>query len=117
MIFVTADLHFYHRAVIQYAKRPYPDVDAMNEDLIWQWNDKVQPGDSVYVLGDFSFGNFKKTAEVFERLEGQKFLIRGNHDRDEKIQKLFAFSKDLYTVKVPEVEKVRLGSMLTGGHN
>ena len=101
MIWFTSDLHFFHRAVIDYAKRPFKDVDEMNEGLITKWNERVQPGDSVYVVGDFSFGNFKKTAEVYERLQGQKFLVRGNHDRDEKIQKLFAWSKDLYTVKVP----------------
>lgn len=53
----------------------------MNEYMISQWNRKVNKRDEVVVLGDFSWGNARDTAEIIDRLNGRIFLIRGNHDR------------------------------------
>ena len=33
MIYVTSDLHFYHKNVIKLANRPYGDEDEMNKEL------------------------------------------------------------------------------------
>jgi calcineurin-like phosphoesterase family protein len=52
----------------------------MHETLIKNWNDRVKPGELVYVLGDFSFANPNLTRKVMERLNGKKILIKGNHD-------------------------------------
>lgn len=52
----------------------------MNEILIENHNKVVKNGDKVYCLGDFSWGGYEKMRSVFNRLNGQKFLIRGNHD-------------------------------------
>lgn len=81
MIFFTSDLHFYHRNVIEYCKRPFKDVEEMNECLIRNWNDRVGATDTVYVLGDVSFGNPMDTHQTLLRLSGFKHLILGNHDR------------------------------------
>ena len=35
----------------------------------------------VYILGDISWYNDEKTCEIFDRLNGRKVLIKGNHDR------------------------------------
>ena len=75
----TSDLHFGHRNVIPYCNRPYKDVDEMHEALIKIWNDTVQEGDLVYVIGDFSL-NPKWSKEVLPKLKGDKILIPGNHD-------------------------------------
>jgi len=53
----------------------------MNEALVANWNKVVGPEDTVYYLGDFSFGNRDKTIWILNRLNGKKILIRGNHDR------------------------------------
>lgn len=76
----TSDLHFFHRNVIKYDNRPFEDVAEMNAELIKRWNAKVKPGAVIYVLGDFSFGNREATRGIIERLNGQKIIVRGNHD-------------------------------------
>ena len=85
-IFFTADTHFFHRRIVDYCDRPFrtldghPDVKAMNEALIEQWNAAVRPQDVVYHLGDFGFGSPDKLHEVRRVLNGKMILIRGNHD-------------------------------------
>lgn len=100
-IFFTSDLHFGHKNIIEHSKRPFKSVEEMDAELIKRWNSKIGPGDSVYVLGDFSFHKPVASANIFDQLMGQKFLVRGNHDREKKVLDLFAWVKDLYTVKVP----------------
>lgn len=53
----------------------------MNDHIINTWNRVVSPGDSVYVLGDFAMGKIKDTLPLASLLNGNKFLIPGNHDR------------------------------------
>ena len=48
--FWTSDLHLGHANIIRYCRRPFADVDAMNEALIERWNDTVADGDEVWVL-------------------------------------------------------------------
>ena len=69
-----------HKRVIEYSQHPWPDVDAMNEGLIKNWNSRVGKDDRVFVLGDFSFGNKQQILDVVPRLNGTKILVRGNHD-------------------------------------
>ena len=79
--FYTADLHFGHRNIIGYCGRPYANVDEMNEALIDNWNLVVKPEDEVYVLGDVALGKIAETLPLVQRLNGDKFLVPGNHDR------------------------------------
>lgn len=77
-----SDLHFDHTAMLYgMDRRPFKDVDEMNEHMIRRWNDGVRKNDEVYVLGDLSFGNGERTNGFLERLNGRIFLIEGNHDR------------------------------------
>ena len=81
MKFYTSDLHFFHTNVLKYESRPFSSIDEMNEALIAKWNSRVSPSDEVYILGDFCFDKKGLRANaVLDRLNGQKFLIRGNHD-------------------------------------
>ncbi len=80
-VWFTSDTHYYHANIIRYSKRPYKDVDEMNNMLIANFNSKVQPGDTVYHLGDFGFADQQKLKNVVQRLNGDKHLILGNHDR------------------------------------
>jgi calcineurin-like phosphoesterase family protein len=66
--------------VIKYCDRPYSSVEEMNEALIYNWNSRVQPGDSVTVLGDFSL-SASAVPDYLNRLNGSKRLVVGNHDR------------------------------------
>jgi calcineurin-like phosphoesterase family protein len=79
--YYTADLHLGHVRIPELADRPYPDADAMNEDLTRRWNRTVAPRDTVYVLGDVALGRIADTLPLVARLHGKKILVPGNHDR------------------------------------
>lgn len=79
-IFVTADTHFNHTNIIKYCNRPFKDVNEMNETIIKNWNEVVGVNDIVYHLGDFGFGTKEELQKIFDRLNGKKYLIIGNHD-------------------------------------
>lgn len=81
MDFFTADLHFFHRNIIEYCNRPYTDVSDMNQSLVQNWNDRVGLLDTVWLLGDVSFGKPGETLELLANLRGKINLIPGNHDR------------------------------------
>lgn len=51
----------------------------MNEAIVTIWNNTVKPDDTVYIVGDFSL-NPKYVDLYLPRLNGNKFLIEGNHD-------------------------------------
>lgn len=79
--FLTADTHFGHPLMITTLKRPYDNVEEMNERMIEAWNKTVHPKDTVWHLGDFAMKmEANGIADVFRRLNGRKHLILGNHD-------------------------------------
>ena len=80
-VWLTSDTHYGHANIIEYSKRPYQSVQGMNESLIANYNSVVRPGDLVYHLGDFGFADEKSLDEILRRLNGDKFLIWGNHDK------------------------------------
>jgi calcineurin-like phosphoesterase family protein len=83
-IFFTADPHFGHSNIIQYATRPFPNADEMNQAMINLWNMDVGAHDSLYCLGDWCMGVGNKVIygqAIRRRLKaGRIVLIRGNHD-------------------------------------
>lgn len=82
-VYFTSDTHFGHHNIIRYCSRPFDNVYHMNEFMIAAWNDVVQPDDTVYHLGDFVMGNSRAHRPIFERLNGRKIIVRGNHDPSE----------------------------------
>lgn len=79
--FFIADPHFGHKAIIDYENRPFSSVEDMDEALIDGWNKTVGKCDRIYLLGDISFYNKTKTADIIKRLYGNKYLVMGNHDK------------------------------------
>jgi calcineurin-like phosphoesterase family protein len=78
--FVIGDPHFGHKNIIKYCERPFECEDAMDEVLIHNWNSVVKNGHIVYINGDFSMRGKEETTKIISRLNGIKYLIRGNHD-------------------------------------
>jgi calcineurin-like phosphoesterase family protein len=77
--YLTSDPHYYHFNCIRYCDRPYTTVEEMNEALVTNWNNTVNPEDKVYILGDFSLA--VRPVELYgPRLNGTKLLVPGNHD-------------------------------------
>ncbi len=78
--YLIADTHFGDEAILRYENRPFQNVHEMDEALIRNWNSTVGPEDTVFVLGDFSSYDLQKTAGICHCLNGNKYLIMGNHD-------------------------------------
>ena len=80
-VFFTSDTHFGHRNIIKYCNRPYQNIDEMHSEMIMNWNRVVGEDDIVFHLGDFSFmKEWKDINELIWSLNGQIYLIPGNHD-------------------------------------
>lgn len=85
-IFLIGDTHFGHANILTFKKndgsplRKFSDIHHHDEYLIYKWNSVVRPQDKVYHLGDIGFRNFTSVKAVFDRLNGEKVLIKGNHD-------------------------------------
>ncbi len=77
-IFFIADTHFSEENIMKYENRPFASLEAMNEEMIHNWNKRVGSNDVVYVLGDFGATGLEK--QILERLNGTKYLVKGNHD-------------------------------------
>jgi len=83
-VFLVSDTHFGHRGVCRFLRedgtklRPWDNTDEMDEHLVRVWNERVKPTDKVYHLGDAVIN--RKSLVTLGRLNGDKVLIRGNHD-------------------------------------
>jgi len=94
-VFLVSDTHFGHAGVCRFLRadgtklRPWDNPDEMDEEMIRRWNDTVRPNDKVYHLGDVVIN--RKALKTLHRLNGDKVLIRGNHDifRDDEYREHF----------------------------
>ena len=95
-VFLVSDTHFGHAGVCRFMRddgvtklRPWDNPDEMDEDMIKYWNETVRPNDKVYHLGDVVIN--RKALKTLSRLNGDKVLIRGNHDifRDDEYREYF----------------------------
>ena len=73
--------HFDHANIIKYCNRPFESADEMNRQLILNWNKVVQWDDTVFILGDFCFGQKTRWEKILPQLNGYKYLVLGNHDK------------------------------------
>ena len=95
-VFLVSDTHFGHAGVCRFTRddgvtklRPWTDPDEMDEEMVKRWNETVKPTDKVYHLGDVVIN--RKSLSIMHRLNGDKVLIRGNHDifRDDEYRLYF----------------------------
>ena len=83
-IFIVSDTHFGHAGVCRFLRddgtklRPWDNPEEMDEAMVALWNDTVRPKDKVYHLGDVVIN--RKALSTLYRLNGEKVLIKGNHD-------------------------------------
>lgn len=83
-IFFTSDSHFGHERSFITEPRGFSSVEEMNEAIIERWNNVVKPDDIVYHLGDVFLNNNEVGLNCVKRLNGNIFLIFGNHETDVK---------------------------------
>ena len=79
--------------ILSFDNRPFNSIEKHDDYLINMWNEAVGIDDDVYILGDISWHNSTKTIEIFKKLNGNKHLIKGNHDnkllKNTELRKLF----------------------------
>lgn len=84
-IWVIADLHLFHTNIIKYCKRPFSSMEEMNKTIINNWIETISDNDIVFFLGDFVLNVEDKNLSsklIYDFLPGEKYFIRGNHDKD-----------------------------------
>ena len=95
-VFLVSDTHFGHKGVCHFTRndnvtklRPWDTPEEMDEAMVKAWNERVKPTDKVYHLGDVVIN--RKSLGIMRRLNGDKVLIRGNHDifRDDEYRLYF----------------------------
>ena len=95
-VFLVSDTHFGHSGVCRFMRndgvtklRPWDTPEEMDEEMIRRWNEQVRPTDKVYHLGDVVIN--RRALPTLARLNGDKVLIRGNHDifRDDEYRQYF----------------------------
>ena len=85
--YFTSDIHAHHRNICKFTDRKDFTTQEQHDDwLINIWNSQVDKGSKVFHLGDFSFShNKEEVLTLVKKLKGQKFFIKGNHDRSEML--------------------------------
>ena len=95
-VYLVSDTHFGHAGVCRFLRndgvtklRPWDNPEEMDEFMIKAWNERVRPNDKVYHLGDVVIN--RRALATLGRLNGDKVLIRGNHDifRDTEYREYF----------------------------
>ena len=80
-IFFTSDLHFQHKNVIRFCRRPFENIKDMELKLIENWNSVVSNEDIVFDLGDVLWFDGRHDAKrILNQLNGIHYVILGNHD-------------------------------------
>lgn len=96
--FFISDSHFGQVNILTFTNsdgsrlRPFLTVEEMNETMVERWNNTVRPHDKVYHLGDIAMSH--KHLPILGRLNGEKVLIKGNHDTG-KISQYMPYFKDI----------------------
>lgn len=121
-IWLTADLHFGHKNILKYAPRRKEKlyawakahnkivtdeniVSIMDEWLIDLWNSTVSKIDNVYILGDFSFKSAEENRKLLDKLNGNKFLVLGNHDgNSDTLHDKFKYIKSMAELKLRDYQ-------------
>jgi calcineurin-like phosphoesterase family protein len=103
--FFISDTHFGHEKTCTVFKRedgsplrPFSCAEEMDEFMVKAWNERVGKNDKVYHLGDVVIN--RKFLNILDRLNGDKVLIRGNHD----IFKLEDYTKYFRDIRALDVK-------------
>ena len=75
---IISDTHFFHENIGRYCDRP----DGWQEMIIENWNRLIQPGEIVFrIRYSWPLGKRESIEGLVPLLNGQLYLMRGNHDR------------------------------------
>jgi calcineurin-like phosphoesterase family protein len=79
-VYFIGDLHFGHKRILEFSPgRLGSTIEEHDQAIVTCWNHEVSPKKTrVYVLGDVAFT--RAGLALVGRLNGEKILVRGNHD-------------------------------------
>lgn len=111
MIWFTSDTHFGHERVLGFCDRPWDTIAAMNRDMVDEINRWVEPGDTLYHLGDYSFKmTSEDAANLRKRINCKDIhLVPGNHDKDwtqPAVSWAFTVEKPITVLKIDKLKLV-----------
>ncbi len=85
-IFMSSDPHFCHAREFLWRPRGFDSVYEMNNAIIHNWNNIVNPDDDIYCLGDMMLNDDIEGLYCIKQLKGNIHIIRGNHDGDNRMK-------------------------------
>lgn len=87
MIYFTSDLHFGHAKEFLWRPRGFNSIEEHDEAIISNWNSVIEPQDTVYILGDLTLDKeYARGVEKINFLNGNKIIVRGNHDTEVRLE-------------------------------
>ncbi|MCR2044181.1 metallophosphoesterase [Anaerosalibacter massiliensis] len=92
-IYLISDTHFGQRFAVKFFRRPFKNIKEMHKALIKNWNDNIDENDIVLILGDFYGGNKIFSHFLLRKLNGEKILVKGNHDFKFRLKRLIETKK------------------------
>ena len=101
-IWVTSDQHFQNQniwKIYSHETRPFHSQEEHDNAMIDAWNSVVSPEDIVFVLGDFIMGAADGVQPILSRLNGTIYLIKGNHDTDNKIEQYRHYPEKVVSIE------------------
>lgn len=102
-LFFISDPHFDHKNIVNWHRTEFKDHNHMNEHMVKAWNSVVTSRkDIVFVAGDFCFGGSDRWKHFTNRLNGSKYLIIGNHDK--QISGQWEFATEIMDISVTDKE-------------
>ena len=82
-IFYISDTHFNHRNILKFddPQHFFTSIEEHDKYIINAWNCAVKKQDTVYFLGDLGYLKKDEAIKVLSLLNGNKYIIKGNHDK------------------------------------
>jgi len=79
MNYFSADFHLGHANIIRYCNRPFANIKEHDETILKKINDVVAENDTLFILGDFCFGN-PVPYRMLIHCKNVHFIL-GSHDK------------------------------------
>lgn len=95
--FITSDLHLGHKNVLEFDKRPFRDVDHMDQVLLNNIKSTVPPGSILYFVGDIGMGDDDRVRRFLSEIKDRTLVaVLGNHDKGQNAMLRLGFNVVVY---------------------
>lgn len=108
MVLLGLVRHLGHKNILEYDNRPFDNITQHDIAILKNYNDTVEDEDDFYYLGDFSFASPSLTEYYISSMKGNKFFIKGNHDKESTIKLYKQYGTYLGGIEQIEVEKQKI---------